>query len=171
MVIRCTLPVFGDRLFDDRLAGHRQPLLPFLGAGGRVVGVEEEPAAGCASTVLRFELAHAAAIERWFGPRRAAPFGPVPGEGRVVYRRLALHQIMADDLRPGEPEEVAATFTVAKHPTVPSGRVELAEVPIDDPALRLARMAEGRPLVAQLPEMTVQILGSTDISVGALTTP
>ena len=90
------------------------------------------------------------------GARLAPPVGPVLGQGRVVRGRPALDHLVSDDLRPGELEQVGAAVAVAEHPPVLPGLVEPAEVPVDDPVLRLVRVAVLGPLVGELPQVAVQ---------------
>jgi tetracycline repressor-like protein len=71
--------------------------------------------------------------------------GPVVGQGAVVRRRAAGDHLVPDDSRSGELDQVSAAVAVIEHPAVPSGRVEHAEVPGDDPAPRLVRMGPVGP--------------------------
>jgi hypothetical protein len=51
---------------------------------------------------------------------------------------------------------VAAAVAVTEDPLVFPGRVELAIVPGDDPALRLVVMTEAGPFVGELPQVVVE---------------
>ena len=76
------------------------------------------------------------------------------GSGRRLTPRLAL----TGDGRSwsSRPEEVGAGFPVAENPPVTSGSVELAEVPVHNPAPRLVLVAMLGPLVGELPQVVVQ---------------
>ena len=51
--VRCAVPRFGgNRLFANRLAGHHEPLFPFVGTLWFVVGEQQEPIAEWTATVL-----------------------------------------------------------------------------------------------------------------------
>jgi hypothetical protein len=54
-VAHWALATVDDRLFVDRPTDCPQPLLPLLGAGGLIVGVQQERAADRAAAVLAFE--------------------------------------------------------------------------------------------------------------------
>ena len=51
--------------------------------------------------------------------------GPVLGQGRVVRRRPALHHVVPDDPGPTELQDVGAASTVAEHPSVPTGPLNM----------------------------------------------
>src|SRR5215470_18913867 len=63
---------------------------------------------------------------------------------------------MPFDDGPRELDQVAAAGAVAEYPVVVPELVELAVVPVDDPALRLVVVLPGGPLVGEDPEVPVQ---------------
>jgi hypothetical protein len=81
-VRRGVVRVGGQVVSGDRFADAGEPVLPFLGAVWLASGVQEEVPAGWAATVLRFDHAQGAAVER--GLMFASPFGPELGQGGVV---------------------------------------------------------------------------------------
>lgn len=107
-----------------------------------------------AAAVLLGEQAEAVAIERRFHP--STPFGPVLGQGRVIGGCPPQDERVPDDGGPGELGEVGAGLLVAEHPPVVPELVELAEVPVDDPAPRLVRMAALGPLEGEPSYVVVQ---------------
>jgi hypothetical protein len=117
--------------------------------------VQQEAPAQRAVTVLRLEQSQRGRVHRQ-GRSLAAPIDPVGRERGVVWRRPSRDQLVPDDLRPGELPEVGTTVVVAEYPSVLPGLVEPAEVPVDDPALRLVRVATCRPLVGELEHVVVQ---------------
>src|ERR1017187_9505489 len=78
------------------------------------------------------------------------------GRASVVGGPCALDHDVPVDAGPGELHQVAAAFAVAEDPVVVPELAELAEVPADDPALRLVRVAVCRPLVSELPYVVIQ---------------
>ena len=68
----------------------------------------------------------------------------------------AVDDLVSDDAGPRELVQVGAAVAVAEHPPVLPGLVELAEVPGDDPAGRLVRVAEPGPLEGELPQVVIQ---------------
>src|SRR5260370_22901919 len=86
----------------------------------------------------------------------AAPVGPVCGESRVIRRRRSWHHEVPDDFRPGELGQVGTAGAVPEYPVVLPGGVEPAVVPVDDPGLRLVRVAVFRPLVSEFPHVVVE---------------
>ena len=73
----------GDRLFADRFASHRQPLLPFMRSLWLLVGLEQKLTAGRAASVLGPELAQGEAVQR--GSAALSPSGPIVGQGGVIW--------------------------------------------------------------------------------------
>src|SRR4029453_15887535 len=153
-VRRAVIPV-DDVLLDDRLPGSGQPLFPLAWASWLIIGVQQETSAVWAATTFQLEEMPGGLVQRrgWSG---ASPLGPVVGQGRVIWGCRALDQLVPDDLRPGELEQVGAAVTVAEHPPVLPGLVEPAEVAIDYPVLRLVWVAVFGPLVDELPHVVVQ---------------
>src|SRR2546430_10151656 len=100
LVRRACPPVGDDVLPGHRFAGGAMPLLPFLGAVGFAVGVQEQVVADRAAAVLAAEQAQGAGFERgcacgagWpstrFGwGRRGTPHRGGVGAGRWWSRRL-----------------------------------------------------------------------------------
>src|SRR6266508_2872319 len=156
-LVRWVLSGVDDRLFGDRLAGGPQPLLPFVRALWLVVGVQEEPGADRTAAVLLAEQSQDGQLDRR-GCSLASPLGPVGGQGGVVGGRRAFDQVVPDDRCPGEPVQVGTAVAVAEHPPVVPGRVELAEVAVDDPPFRLVRVAKQCPPVEQGPPVAVQLV-------------
>jgi hypothetical protein len=107
-----------------------------------------------ASPVLPGEQAQGVAVERGFD--LLAPFGPVSGQGWVIGGCRALDRHVPPDGRPGELDQVGAAVAVAEHPAVVPELAVLAEVPADDPALRLVVVAPRGPLVQQLPQVVIK---------------
>ena len=105
--------------------------------------------------MLRHEQAQRGRVHRQ-GRSLASPLGPVGRQRGVVRGRPARDQLVPDDLRPGELGEVGATVVVAEHPSVLPGFVEPAEVVLNDPALRLVRVATRCPLVGKFEHVVVQ---------------
>src|SRR2546421_4244661 len=99
LVRRACPPVGDDVLSGHRFAGGAMPLLPFLGAVGFAVGVQEQVVADRAAAVLAAEQAQGAGVER--GCALAAPGGPVLGLGGVVGGRLTAEELVPDDGGPG----------------------------------------------------------------------
>src|SRR3974390_3738943 len=62
---------------------------------------------------------------------------------------------MPDDAGPGELDQVGVAVA-AEYPVVVPELIELAEIPVDDPGLRLVRVAPCGPFVEQLPQVMVQ---------------
>src|SRR6266540_3917203 len=108
-------------------------------------------------TVLLAEQPQDGQIDRR-GYCLASPLGPVGGQGGVVGGRRAFDQVVPDDRCPGEPVQVGTAVAVAEHPPVVPGRVELAEVAVDDPPFRLVRVAKQCPPVEQGPPVAVQLV-------------
>jgi hypothetical protein len=73
----------GDRLFADRFASHRQPLLPLKEGLWFLVGVEQKLTAGRAASVLGSKLAQGEAVQR--GSAVLSPSGPIVGQGGVIW--------------------------------------------------------------------------------------
>ena len=120
--VRCArFPLGGDRVFADRFAGRREPLLPFLGALGFVVGEQQQRTTDPTATALRLQEAQADAVERWIAS--LSPPGPVFGQGGVVRGRLAWHHLVSDDAGPGVFEQVVTAVAVAEDPLVTPGLV------------------------------------------------
>ena len=71
--------------------------------------------------------------------------------------RSLLDGLVSDDVGPGEPVHERAASAVAEHPPVLPGLVELGEVPGNDPGRPLVRVAEGRPLVGELPQVLIEL--------------
>jgi len=154
IVWRAVSSPIADVVVLDRLADDPQPLFPLGRALWLVVGVQQEFPAERAASTLRLQPAKGELVQRRRG-LRASPFGPVLGEGRIVGRRRARDQSVPDDLGPYQPDQVGAAVAVAEHPPVGPGRVELAEVPVNDPGLRLVRVCAQRPLVGQSPQVVI----------------
>ena len=150
---RVSRTVIAVRRIALRVRG--EPLFPFVGACGSWSACSRRsPQSGqrpCCAWSSRRPMS---VQRRGLAVRRRV--GPVLGQGRVVRGRPALDQLVPDDLRPGELEQVGAAVAVAEHPPVLPGRVERAEVPVDDPVLRLVRVAVLGPLVGELPHVVVQ---------------
>ena len=122
--------------------------------GGSSAGSSQSPQSGQRPS-CGLEEPQAGVVDRR-GWCLAPSLGPVVGQGGVVRGRCAFDHLVSDDPGPGELEQVGAAVAVAEHPPVAPGLVELAEVPGDDPALRLVRVAEGGPFVGELPQVVVQ---------------
>ena len=71
-----------DRLFGDRFAGGGQPLFPFCGRRGLVLGQEQVVVAERAAAVLGLEQPQRGPSQ--WGLVAAAPFVPVVGQGGVI---------------------------------------------------------------------------------------
>src|SRR5918998_6600446 len=82
MVVRLAAVRCGDRVFGDRFAGGGQPLLPFGGGCGLVVGEQEVVLAEWAAAVLGLEQPQRGPAQR--GWVSAAPGVPVVGQGGVI---------------------------------------------------------------------------------------
>ncbi len=147
--------VSGDRLPADRFAGDLDPLFPFIGALWFLVSVQQQSPAERTAAVLRLKDAQPGLVQRGFAA--ASPFGPVPGQGRIVWRREALDHLVPDDGCPGELGEVGAALTVTEHPPVFPGFAERTEVPVNNPSIRLVRVASLRPAEGELPHVSVQV--------------
>src|SRR5208337_3759915 len=145
----------GEIAGSYRLAGDLQPpLLPLLGELGWLVGGEQVIPAQRTAPVLPGEQAKGISVQRRLDP--LPPFGPVCGQGGVIGRCRALDRHVPYDAGPGELDQAGAAVAVAEHPVVIPELVELAEVPADDPALRLVRVAPCGPLVGEFPHVVIQ---------------
>jgi hypothetical protein len=147
-------PFDGNRLLAERSAGHLEPLFPLIGALWLVVGSEQEalcswgtgPAAP-SSGAGRRPRAQGCAGAAWPSTR--------PGRGRRA--TPSLYQVVAGDRGPGVLGEIGAAFSVTEDPAVTPGFVERAEVPVDNPAPRLVRVAVPGPLERERPHMRAQL--------------
>jgi len=74
-----------DVLLAHRVAGDANPLLPFAGSPGLVVGVKQEVSAERASPILPVQQAKGSSAQRSGHP--AAAVSPILGKVRVVHRR------------------------------------------------------------------------------------
>src|SRR6266487_4923549 len=92
--------VSGDRLSADRFAGDLDPLFPFIGGLWFLVGVQQQSPAERTAALLRLKDAQPGLVQRGFAA--ASPFGPVLGQGWIVWRRGALDHLVPDDGCPGE---------------------------------------------------------------------
>src|ERR1017187_3378520 len=133
-------PVVDEVAGGYRLAGDLEPpSFPLLRGLRWLVGGEQMIPAERTVPVLLGEQAERVLIKRGFAA--PSPVGPVVGQGGVVGGRSALDHDVPVDAGPGELHQVAAAFAVAEDPVVVPELAELAEVPADDPALRLVRVA------------------------------
>ena len=100
------------------------------------------------------------------GTRHNAPatiklINPVPTRGKTDIAALPKNKLsgiegMPHDIGPGQSRQVGAGVFIAEYPPVIPELLELPEVPADDPAFRLTRVAPARPLIGELPQVVVQ---------------
>jgi hypothetical protein len=114
-----------------------------------------------AASGLLGEQAQVVAVQRGFDPSSSA--GPVVDQLGIVRRRRTGNQLVPDNGSPGEFDQMWDTSTlictsaIPEHPLIIPGLYEPAEVTVDNPLLRLSRVAAFGPPPGELPQVIVQL--------------